>query len=91
MTTSVSLFPVTPRKPETSFPPVTASSLHAQALRASDAEVAQMLTKADQLQDATNTVLKTNLAKPGVLEATERFRRELIAWSNLVQSIAERR
>jgi len=90
MTTSVSLFPVIPRA-ETSFPPVTASSLHAEALKYAEAEVAQMLTAADKLQDAANTVLKTNLAKPGVLEATERFRKALIAWANTVQSIAERR
>jgi len=78
-------------KPETSFLPVTASSLHAAALKYANDKVAEMLSAADKLQDAANTVLNTNLAKPGVLEATERFRKALIAWSNTVQSIAERR
>jgi flagellin-like hook-associated protein FlgL len=76
---------------ETSFPPVTASSLHTEALKYADREVAQMLKAADDLQDAINIVLNTRLAKQGVLAEAMRFRRQLIAWANNTQSLTERR
>lgn len=69
----------------------TATDLLAQAREAAGEEVAELLKAADQLQDRLNTVIRTNLAPVGVLEAAVRFRRELLPFSNTVQSLTERR